>query len=302
MRLAVAISVIGHIGVLMWGYVSFPDASPFEVATVEAVPVDLVPVAELTKLREGSPTAKKLDEPSVTDPVKKLIETPNPPEPKQAEPKPPEPEKPLPKVAALPEPEPEPAPPLVKPEPMPKPPEPEVESPQPPEPRQAVPIPRPRPAPKRPEKKIARSPAPKERKFESDKIAALLDKQTPASAPDVTRKSASLGTKSGRPVSEMSQSELDALRAQIQRCWNPPLGAIEAESLKVRLKLELKPDGRLAGRPEVINEGTSPFFRAAADSARRAVQRCQPYSLPSDKYETWRDVIVTFDPREMLGG
>jgi hypothetical protein len=30
--------------------------------------------------------------------------------------------------------------------------------------------------------------------------------------------------------------------------------------------------------------------------------RCQPYSLPVAKYDTWQEVIINFDPREMLGG
>ena len=74
------------------------------------------------------------------------------------------------------------------------------------------------------------------------------------------------------------------------------------EALVVRLQIELNPDGSVSGQPVVMNSSSAPFFRAASDSARRAVLRCQPYQLPAAKYDTWRQVIVNFDPREMFGG
>ena len=46
------------------------------------------------------------------------------------------------------------------------------------------------------------------------------------------------------------------------------------------------------------------FFRAAADSARRAVfhPHCNPLALPLDKYDIWKTIIIRFNPREMFGG
>jgi colicin import membrane protein len=35
----------------------------------------------------------------------------------------------------------------------------------------------------------------------------------------------------------------------------------------------------------------------------RAVRRCAPYSfMPITKYDVWKDVEVTFDPRDMFRG
>lgn len=44
------------------------------------------------------------------------------------------------------------------------------------------------------------------------------------------------------------------------------------------------------------------YFRAAADSVLRAIRnpRCNPLELPADKYDLWKEMTVTFDPREML--
>ena len=44
-----------------------------------------------------------------------------------------------------------------------------------------------------------------------------------------------------------------------------------------------------------------PYFRAASESAIRAVKMCGPYKLPVEKYDAWNDVIVTFDPTKMAG-
>jgi colicin import membrane protein len=53
----------------------------------------------------------------------------------------------------------------------------------------------------------------------------------------------------------------------------------------------------------VLSSGKSPFFVAARDSAIRALFRGQPYDmLKPEHYEQWRDIEITFDPRDMLGG
>jgi hypothetical protein len=45
-----------------------------------------------------------------------------------------------------------------------------------------------------------------------------------------------------------------------------------------------------------------PFFRAAAESVLRAIRRCQPFNMPVEKYASWRNIELTFDPSRMLGG
>jgi hypothetical protein len=112
---------------------------------------------------------------------------------------------------------------------------------------------------------------------------------------------ASLGGDKSTGGSKLSQSEMDALRGQVQRCWNIPAGAVDAQDLRVSVKFRLDRTGALEGSPEVIRGGGGAGVeRAAAESARRAVARCAPYNLPSEKYETWAEVIVNFDPSEMF--
>ncbi len=104
-------------------------------------------------------------------------------------------------------------------------------------------------------------------------------------------------------------AEIDALRLsirdQIRKCWNPPIGAASAEDLLVRVFLRLDPTGRVR-EAHILDSGrmaADSFFRAAAESARRAAlnDRCNPLELPIDKYETWKELEISFDPRELLG-
>jgi outer membrane biosynthesis protein TonB len=179
-----------------------------------------------------------------------------------------------------------------------------------------APVPQARPQPpqaqvaKAPERKNAEKPAQKqaerpkseESNFNADEIAALLNKEKASGggAKRSTEQAALGGQKTTEGV-KLTQSEMDALRGQIQRCWNIPAGALEAENLKVSVQFRLDRSGSLEGRPEIVSGGGSGGVeRAAAESARRAILQCAPYNLPTDKYEAWAEVIVHFDPSEMF--
>ncbi len=79
-----------------------------------------------------------------------------------------------------------------------------------------------------------------------------------------------------------------------------PAGAPNPETLVVRLKIFLNQDGTVARQPELIDTagraGSDPYFRAAAESAIRAVQVCAPYQLPTDKYDDWSEITINFRP------
>jgi TolA protein len=109
------------------------------------------------------------------------------------------------------------------------------------------------------------------------------------------------GAPEGRDA-RMSASDIDALRAQISRCWAPPVGGLGSDAIIVKLRIVLNEDGTLSRAPEVVNGHASPFFPPAADSAVRAVFQCQPYRMPPAKYGEWRDMLLNFDPSRMYGG
>ena len=95
----------------------------------------------------------------------------------------------------------------------------------------------------------------KKRDFNADRIAALLNKipdaaNEPSSnfAPEDTPRKPVHGQSSGTEMT-MSVNEIDALRAKIAQCWNPPPGGLGADAIIVKLRLQLNPDGSLIGYP-----------------------------------------------------
>ncbi|MDW6021897.1 hypothetical protein SAZ10_08995 [Mesorhizobium sp. BAC0120] len=154
----------------------------------------------------------------------------------------------------------------------------------------------------KPEVKQASKPKSEEKQFNADEVAALLSKEKPSGGgAKRSSQEASLGGDKTTSGQTLSQSEMDALRGQIERCWNVPAGAMDAQNLKVSVQFKLNPSGELEGSPQVISGGGADGIqRAAAESARRAVMKCAPYNLPAEKYEAWADVVVNFDPSDMF--
>jgi TolA protein len=278
MSASLVISVSLHAAILLWGLVEFSWHRESDLQKFIPIPVDLVTVAELTKIKAGDRKAK----PKVAAAKPKL---------KKKEAK-----------ASKPAPKPKPRKAVAK-KPPPAKPEPKAEKA--PKVKKAKAA---KPKPKKPvnPKTVARAQKKKQPKSDADKIAALLNK-----IPDATPESTSASTEQPDQIGrghrqghdlKMTRSEIDMLRARIAQCWNPPVGGVGVDGLTVKLRLQLNQDGTLTNAPQVLSSGRSPVYRAAADSAVRAVWQCQPYQLSPAKYGQWRDMVLNFDPREMLGG
>lgn len=106
------------------------------------------------------------------------------------------------------------------------------------------------------------------------------------------------------PSLPMGMSEIDAVRSQFVKCWNLPAGARDAHELRLTLDVRVRIDGSVISADLADDKGryyNDGFFRAAVDSAIRAVYRCSPLKgLPANKYETWKYLQLTFDPRDAL--
>jgi outer membrane biosynthesis protein TonB len=157
----------------------------------------------------------------------------------------------------------------------------------------------------KPAEKQANKPKSEEKEFSEDEVAALLNKEKASGggAKRSTEEAALGGDKTNRGT-KLTQSEMEALRGQIERCWNIPAGAADAQNLVVVIKFNLTPAGEVDGSPEIVEGGgAAGIERAAAESARRAILQCEPYNLPAGKYDGdggWSQVQVTFDPSEMF--
>lgn len=291
MRRSVVISVALHGAILLWIVVMFPLGRALHESPKD-IPLVIMSPAEFTKLKAGMAHAK------ADKPLKAKAEEPKPKA--VTEKKPVEPATPAPKQ-----------------KPAEKKPEPKLKTAVAPKPKKALAPKQAEATPKKPVKtanddtpkpKLKPKPKPKKKPdFNSDRILALLNKipdaknaPTPQEIVEETPEEPVRGQSTGTDIA-MSVNEIDALRARIAQCWNPPPGGLGAESMVVKIRLKLNEDGTLVGYPTVSDHDSSPFFRAAADSAVRAVFQCQPYVLPSEKYSLWRDMILNFDPSRMYG-
>jgi colicin import membrane protein len=142
-------------------------------------------------------------------------------------------------------------------------------------------------------------------KFNADQVAALLDKRDPQrqmAAAETLSSQPNLGASNGT-AAQLSQSEIDALRARISTCWSPPAGITAATKIYVVLRVLFKPDASMSREPVLVEATASALGPALAESAKRALLLCQPFTmLKPEHYDQWKDLELKFDPQELLGG
>lgn len=370
MKGSLATSAVLHSLVLTWALVSLGSPKTFDVGDVEAIPVDMVSIEELTQIQQGdkkaeakekaapvptkkqtpvenaenagdnevdlknlpTPAEKPRDIETAAAPEKadKVVQTPDtkPVEDvKQEQPA----SEPSTEVAALPEAKQE-----VKPDPKPEA-TPSEDKPAADAEAEALPdkIPLPEMKPKVETKKAEPAEKPAEKKtetakaetaktpdrkkeekkkqekasslndsdFNSDEIAALLNKEKAAGGgAKRSQEEAALGGKKTTSGTKLTMSEMDALRGQIQNNWSIIPGLADAADVRIQVKMKLDQNGDIIGDPEVVATGGSDSARRAlAGGARRAIMKSRPFKgLPPEKYDAWSEVVVNFDPSQMM--
>jgi hypothetical protein len=156
-----------------------------------------------------------------------------------------------------------------------------------------------KPKPKK-EEKPKDKPNDKKEEFDFSSVLKNLTLDDDKAQPEVVDEKANLA-----PLGlKLTISEQDALRRQLEKCWNVPIGARDIQEMAVEIKMDINPD-RTLRQAVILDENRynrDSFFRAVADSAMRAIYNpaCSPFALPPDKYETWKRTIVNFNPRDMF--
>ena len=92
-----------------------------------------------------------------------------------------------------------------------------------------------------------------------------------------------------------------------ERQSSKPKGTVKrnsaASNVAIIVGIELMRDGRVKSSSlELVayEGGNLAEARVAFQAARRAILRCQKdgYDLPESKYEQWRNIEITFDPKQ----
>ncbi len=100
----------------------------------------------------------------------------------------------------------------------------------------------------------------------------------------------------------LTRGERDGLRIAVGSCWNLGSQSTDALQTTVVVLVQMSPEGKPQGIALHSSNGpndtaTDIAFRAA----RRAILRCgaDGFGLPTEKYEQWREIEMTFDPSQM---
>ena len=89
----------------------------------------------------------------------------------------------------------------------------------------------------------------------------------------------------------------------VRRCWNVPPSASSELETTVVIAFSMTQDGKpIASSIRLVSSesgGTSAM--RALQAARRAIIRCgaRGFQLPSDKYDQWKDIELTFNDEDM---
>jgi len=273
MRFGLFASLLLHLVIVGAAFVSLPESWRPDVEAEPYIPLELIEQAELD-LQTSVPAA-------VPEPEPEEIEQPDLPEPDIEEPP-----APVEEIEPEPAPEPEPAEVVATPEPTPEPPK-------------ATPKPKPKPEPA---------------ELDFDALSKLIDKERQEEherpqAPSQTPEQAETARAAIGAGDRLTASDEAKMRAAVERCWNASaiIGAPEPEKLIVRIEIDLNRDGSLASPPRVanavqINLSGNRFWKVAEQAALRAVISCAPYDfLPPERYDTWKEFTLNFDPSLMVG-
>jgi hypothetical protein len=97
-------------------------------------------------------------------------------------------------------------------------------------------------------------------------------------------------------AAKLSAGDIAAFKQRLMTCWIAPTGNSGAKP-NVVVRVSLAPNGRLRAEPDVISisSASSVDGPALINGVKRALQRCQPYTvLPADKYQEWKLLDLSF--------
>jgi hypothetical protein len=108
----------------------------------------------------------------------------------------------------------------------------------------------------------------------------------------------SLAAPPSEEKSNLAREEVAAFKAQVSRCWVAPAGMPNTPDATIVMRIALHPNGTLGAAPELIAAPMSIDGNPLKESAKRALQKCQPYTaLPAAKYQDWKILDMSFTPQ-----
>ncbi|WKA31362.1 hypothetical protein [Bradyrhizobium roseum] len=98
-------------------------------------------------------------------------------------------------------------------------------------------------------------------------------------------------------AADVASTLIAAFRRHLKTCSKLPASLSGADDVKVKLRVLMTQDGRLAAEPILIEASASMKGPLLMQGAIRALQACQPYAmLPADRYGEWKVLDLSFTP------
>ncbi|MEH2570594.1 hypothetical protein V1289_010221 [Bradyrhizobium sp. AZCC 2289] len=127
--------------------------------------------------------------------------------------------------------------------------------------------------------------------------------------PPASRSGAKAGDKAGddfdAPANEsadIASSLVTEFRRHLRTCSKLPADLKASDDVKVKLRVLMTQDGRLAADPILIEASASMKGPLLMQGAISALQACQPYAmLPADRYGEWKVIDLSFTPKDFSG-
>ncbi|MCA1402747.1 hypothetical protein [Bradyrhizobium sp. BRP56] len=274
----------------------YSEVHQFDPVAADTVPVEIVTPQEVAKSEvetkpEPAPSPSPTPElqlPSLDKPVDSAKPEPSAqtpaPQKQQAAPQPPE------KQATPPAPKPSPAPQRAAAEPPPTPAQQTPPMPQPTAQQQAAASP---PAYAQPEPDLS---------VKYNVMLGLppdISVKPPASAPSGPGPGKDNFDAAATEQADVGSSVVAEFRRHLKTCLKLPPTLRTGDDVKIKLRVFMKPDGRLAASPLLIEATASEKGPLLLKSATDALQACQPYAmLPRDRYGEWKVLDLDFSPRD----
>ncbi|WOH47026.1 hypothetical protein [Bradyrhizobium sp. sBnM-33] len=104
-------------------------------------------------------------------------------------------------------------------------------------------------------------------------------------------------------AADISSSVIAEFRRHLKTCLKLPNSVSGTDDVKVKLRVLMAPDGRLAAEPILIEASASMKGPLLMQGAVRALSACQPYAmLPVDRYGEWKVLDLSFTPQDFTSG
>jgi len=100
-------------------------------------------------------------------------------------------------------------------------------------------------------------------------------------------------------AADIASTAVAEFRRHLKTCSKLPASLTSTDDVRVKLRVLMTPEGRLAAEPILIEASASMKGPLLMQSAVRALSACQPYAmLPADRYGEWKVLDLSFTPRD----